>query len=101
MHSPCIYILDCQNFGISQNGDANFFLNEIYPQKYRLLEVVKQKCKQFPNVFGKNLIFVNSFLINIMRPFTKLISTLKASLVMIPYLCNVLLAPMPPHPSKI
>jgi len=32
MHSPCIDILDCQNFGISQNGDANFFLNEIYPQ---------------------------------------------------------------------
>jgi hypothetical protein len=25
MHSPCVDILDCQNFGISQNGKLTFF----------------------------------------------------------------------------
>jgi hypothetical protein len=43
MHSTCIDILDCQNFGINQNGDANFFVNEIYPQKLLIIRGGKTK----------------------------------------------------------
>lgn len=43
IHSPCINIIDCQDFGINQNGDAKFFINEIYRQKLLIIKGGKTK----------------------------------------------------------